>query len=490
MNESLTDLLASISGKLRIPQQCEESAWIDVMDPSTNKLIHRVVDAPVDLSAQFVSTAFDAQVKWERESPRVRGDIIRRAYEILISRREDVARVITAEMGKPFRESLTEVDFSAQYWKWFSEEAVRSYGTYREAPSGDARLITTRRAVGTCFLITPWNFPLAMAARKVAPALAAGCSVILKPASETPLTALLMADILYEAGVDRSLLQVITTSSTSAWSQAVMSDPRVKKVSFTGSTSVGSLIIKQSAQNITRLSLELGGDAPFIVLNDADLDRAVSAAIVAKFRNGGQACVAANRFLVQDGIADEFMSEFTRRVLEMSVGGGFDEHTEIGPLINRGARDSIDDLVSDAVGLGASVYARGGSLAGPGNFFSPSVLVNAPTHARIIGQEIFGPVALVRTFGSVDEAIDLANDTPYGLAAYVFSQDIDSAFGVASSLRTGTVGINKGLVADASSEFGGNDQSGYGREGGIEGIQDYQILRQFNLSASNDRWRF
>ena len=487
--DALVASLAGIGG-LRAPGLADRvDADFAVDDPATGAELARVADAPAQLASAVVDTAAGAQVVWEHRTPRERSNILLRASELMLADEDRLAAVMTLEMGKPLAESRTEVRFSAEYLRWFSEEAVRDYGTWREAPNGGARLVLTRRAVGVAVLITPWNFPLAMGARKAAPALAAGCTVILKPAALTPLSSLLLADLLHRAGVPEEALQVVTTTDSRGWSAGLMADARVRKVSFTGSTRVGSTIIRQSAEHVQKLSLELGGDAPFVVLDDADLERAVNGALTSKIRNGGQACVAANRILVQDGIADEFTQVLGERLAALRIGHGLDEGTVLGPLISPSAVASAQALVDDAAQRGAQVVLEGGTMAGAGHFFAPALIDEVPGDSDITATEIFAPVAAVRRFSTDAEGVALANATPYGLAGYVFSQDIDRAMGVASSLRTGVLGVNKGLVADATSEFGGNGYSGYGREGGIEGMTDFQVLRQFNIDAPAERWQ-
>lgn len=476
------EFLRTFSTHLRAPAiTAETDATFDVFDPATAKEIAKVADASPELSAQVMATAVLGFDEWRKQSDRSRSNVLLRAAELLLERRDVFAAMMTREMGKPFGEAQAEVNFSADYLRWYSEEAVRAYGGYRTAPAGGARLILSRAPVGPVLLITPWNFPLAMGARKAAAALAAGCSVILKPAELTPLTSLMFADLLYEAGVPETVFQVVTTSSSAAWSKALMADSRLKKVSFTGSTRVGSTLIQQSAQHVQKLSLELGGDAPFIVFDDADLDRAVSSAIVSKIRNGGQACVAANRFYVQSGIESEFVAELTRRMDALKVGSGFEQGVDMGPLISEQALDKVSSLVSEAIELGAERHTAAPSNRERGYFLDPVLLTGVSTEASIAEAEIFAPVATVNVFDSAEEVVHRANQSPFGLAGYVFSQDIDQAFGVAHALEVGVLGINKGLVADASSPFGGIGYSGYGREGGSEGMQDFQVLKQLNL---------
>lgn len=482
-DQVLADIRNSVS---RVQGEISPSGTFSVQDPATLQDIADVVDYPVDAADSFLETAVKSQRGWESESPRTRSQLLATARDLLIDRSELFAATITAEMGKPLAESRAEVRFTADYIEWFAGEALRSDGNYREAPNGGARLITSKRAVGVALLITAWNFPLVMGARKLAAALAAGCSAILKPAAETPLTSLLLAEVFADAGLPSGVLQVVTTSDAAAWSARLMADPRLRKVSFTGSTRVGSRIIEQSAPHIQSLSLELGGDAPFIVFDDADLEAAVEQAVVAKIRNGGQACVAANRFLVQDGIAPDFIREFVSRLQGLRVGDGFAEDSELGPLISEKAVLGASALLEDALGHGATVELEGGGTSDTGHFFRPALIRDASGEAMISRSEIFAPIAAVRTFTQASEAIELANDSPYGLAGFVFSQDIDRAFSVAHALHTGVLGINKGLAADATSEFGGTGYSGFGREGGVEGMADFQVTRMFNLNMAFD----
>ena len=482
-------LIAGLDRGVRVPGlDAAGFDTIEVIDPATGTGFVTIPDVPADAADHCLGVAERGLARWSSESPRTRSNALLRASQLLLERIELFAATMTREMGKPIDESRAEVRFSADYLRWYSEEAVRSAGGYREAPAGGARLIVTRQPVGIALLITPWNFPLAMGARKAAAALAAGCSVILKPAELTPVSSLLLADVLRDAGVPEEAFQVIATSNSSAWSRALMGDQRLKKVSFTGSTRVGSALIEQSAAHVQKLSLELGGDAPFIVFNDADLERAVASAVTSKIRNGGQACVAANRFLVQEGIAPEFIAEFSKRLAELSVGSGFEAGVDLGPLISAKARDEVAGLVGEAVELGAASELATAQVPEEGFFMSPTLLTDVPEASRIASAEIFAPIAVVGTFASDAEAVARANATPFGLAGYVFSQDIDRAFGVAHALEVGVLGINKGLVADASSPFGGLGYSGYGKEGGSEGMQDFQTVKQFNLDAPASRW--
>lgn len=481
--------LANFSTQLRTGVSATDLPRFSVTDPGSGEEIALVPDAPIELAEQILSDAVVAHQLWERESARSRSNVLLRASQLLLEREDIIAATITREMGKPLAESRAEVRFSADYFRWYSEEAPRDRGEYREVPGGGAKLIITRKAIGPALLITPWNFPLAMGARKAAAALAAGCSVILKPAELTPLSSLLLADVLADAGLPERVFQVVTTSSSSRWSAALMSDVRLRKISFTGSTRVGSLLIKQSAEHVQKLSLELGGDAPFIVCDDADLDRAVDAAMISKTRNGGQACVAANRFFVQRGIAADFISAFSERLSALQLGHGLDAASTLGPMISAKAKEATTALLHDAVQHGANTHLSGAATPGEGNFFAPQLITGVSQAAEISSAEIFAPIAMVAEFDQPGEAIAAANASPFGLASYVFSQDIDRAMSIAHSLQTGVLGINKGLVADASGPFGGTGYSGYGREGGTEGMQDFQVLRQFNLDAPAQRWQ-
>jgi succinate-semialdehyde dehydrogenase/glutarate-semialdehyde dehydrogenase len=454
----------------------------DVHDPATGEVIGSVADAGLDVAAAAVDVAYAAGREWAQASPRHRSDVLRHAYDLMIERAEDFALLITREMGKPLAEARGEVTYATDFVRWFADEAIRPGGSYRMSPYGDSRIASTRSPVGVCLLITPWNFPMAMAARKIAPALAAGCSVILKPAALTPLTSLLFADVLRTAGVPDGVVNVVTTSNSSALSTAVMADPRVRKVSFTGSTPVGMKLVEQGAKNLLRTSMELGGNAPFLIFDDADLERTVAGALVAKLRNGGQSCIAANRFLVQAGIADEFVAEFTRRMSAVTVGHGLGDGVGLGPVIDGRARTGIEELVRGSVAAGAELLSGGSSIDGDGSFFEPTVLDRVAPNSEIARAEIFGPVATITRFETQDEAIAIANDTPFGLASYVFSQDIDRAFGVADRLEAGMVGINQGVVSNVAAPFGGVKHSGLGREGGAEGLEEYQDIRFYNIA--------
>ncbi len=453
-----------------------------VDDPGTGTQIATVFDADADTAQRAVDIAAEAGREWAATTTRHRSDVLRRAYDLMVEQRDDLALLISREMGKPLAEAYGEFTYGSDFVRWYADEAVRPGGTVRPSPNGDGRLLSSRSPVGLCLLITPWNFPLAMATRKIAPALAAGCSVILKPAALTPLTSLLFADILREAGVPDGVVNIVTSSKASELSSTVMSDPRVRKVSFTGSTPVGVRLLEQAAVNVLRSSMELGGNAPFIVLDDADLEHSVAGAMKAKLRNGGQSCIAANRILVQEGIADAFTEAFTESMAKVTVGHAFGEGVELGPVIDRKAQNSMTELVDTALGQGASLLTGGVAIEADGHFFAPTVLDHVSADSTIAKTEIFGPVATITRFTTDTEAVALANDTPYGLAGYVFGQDLDRTLKVADRLETGMVGINQGVVSNVAAPFGGVKQSGLGREGGAEGLEEYQDTRFYNIA--------
>ncbi len=380
---------------------------------------------------------------------------------------------MTLEMGKPLAEARGEVTYGAEFFRWFSEEAVRIAGRYSVAPSGGTRLLTMKQPVGPVFAITPWNFPLAMGTRKIGPALAAGCTVVIKPAAQTPLTTLALAAVLIEAGLPDGVLNVITTSQSGKVSAPIIADPRLRKLTFTGSTGVGQKLIEQSAQNVLKVSMELGGNAPFVVFGDADLDKAVDGAMLAKMRNIGEACTAANRFIVHESVADEFSRRLAERMGAMTIGRGIDDGVTVGPLVDNAAIDKVTELVADAIDKGATVLTGGQAIDGPGHFYPPTVLTGVPTTAKVFREEIFGPVAPVITFSTDQDGIDKANDTEYGLVAYAFTENLTRALTVAEKLHTGMVGINQGIVSNPAAPFGGVKSSGLGREGGTEGIEEY-----------------
>jgi succinate-semialdehyde dehydrogenase/glutarate-semialdehyde dehydrogenase len=432
-----------------------------------------VADGTPDDALAALAAAHDAQADWGRHPPRERGEILRRAYEAMVERTDDLALLMTLEMGKPVAESKAEVSYAAEFFRWFAEQAVRIDGRFAVAPNGQGRLLVAKQPVGPCYLVTPWNFPAAMATRKIGPAVAAGCTMILKPAGSTPLSALAVAQILMEAGLPEGVLSVITSSSSSAVSKPVISDPRLRKLSFTGSTEVGRKLMEQASEQILRVSMELGGNAPFLIFDDADLDAAVEGAMIAKMRNIGEACTAANRFYAADSVAAEFVDRMAARMGALKVGRGTEPGVDVGPLIDDDQRGKVDELVQDAVGKGARTVVGGERMDGAGYFYAPTVLSDVPADARLLKEEIFGPVAPVRGFRSEDEAIAWANDTEYGLVAYVYTRDLGRAFRVMERLEYGMIGLNQGLVSNPAAPFGGIKHSGVGREGGYEGIEEY-----------------
>ena len=473
---SETDLLAAVPGQLFIGGQWRASAsgkTLDVHDPSTGKTIKKIADAtPADARAAMDAAA-NAQAGWAATAPRERGELLRRAFDLMQQRKEEFALLMTLEMGKPLSEARGEVGYGSEFLRWFSEEAPRIAGRYGTNPEGTGRMIVTQRPVGPCYLITPWNFPLAMATRKIAPALAAGCTVIIKPASLTPLTTLYFVKLLEEVGLPAGVVNVLTTSSSGAVSEPVLTDPRLRKLSFTGSTSVGVALLKQAADGVLRTSMELGGNAPFVVFEDADLDKAVDGAMIAKFRNIGQACTAANRFIVQESVAEEFAARVSARVKELRVGRGTEEGVGIGPLIDDRAVAKVSALVQDAVARGASLLIGGSAIDGDGTFFEPTVISGVVAGSDILREEIFGPVLSITTFTDEADAVRIANDTESGLVGYVFTRDLARGQRLIDSLDTGMMGLNVGVLSNAAAPFGGVKQSGLGREGGLEGIHEY-----------------
>ncbi len=457
-------------------------ATLPVDDPATGRVLAHVADASVADGAAALDAAVAAQADWARTAPRDRGEILRRAYETIVARADDFALLMTLEMGKPLAEARGEVAYGAEFFRWFSEEAVRIHGRYAVAPNGATRLMTMKQPVGPTLMITPWNFPLAMGTRKIGPAIAAGCTMVVKPASQTPLTMLLLAQVLVECGVPAGVLNVITTSHTGAVMEPIIRDPRLRKLTFTGSTEVGRRLVEQSAEGLLRLSMELGGNAPFIVFEDADLDRAVDGAMLAKMRNIGEACTAANRFLVHESVAAQFGQRFAERMGALRLGKGTVKGVDVGPLVDKKARDSVSALVDEAVAGGATVLTGGSALPGKGWFFQPTVLTNVPSTARIAVEEIFGPVAPISTFATEEEAIAAANDTAYGLVAYAFTRDLARALRVSEALEFGMVGINQGVVSNPAAPFGGVKASGFGREGGFEGIDEYLEVKYVGIA--------
>jgi succinate-semialdehyde dehydrogenase/glutarate-semialdehyde dehydrogenase len=454
-------------------REAGEGGTIPVEDPSTGETLIEVADATVDDAKAALGAAHEAFQSFRDRPPRERGDILRRAFDLITERADDLALLMTLEMGKPVAESKAEISYAANFFRWYSEEAVRINGRFTVNETGQGRVLTLRQPVGPCVFITPWNFPLAMGTRKIGPAIAAGCTMVVKPAKQTPLSMLMLAQILEEAGLPGGVLNVITAMSSGRTMEPLIRDPRTRKLSFTGSTEVGRTLIEQSAEQILRVSMELGGNAPFLIFEDADLDAAVEGALIAKMRNIGEACTAANRFHVAGDVADDFARRLAARMSEMKVGRGTDPDVKVGPLIDDDQRGKVAELVDDARSKGAEVLVGGSRIDGAGYFYEPTVLADVPEGARLLDEEIFGPVAPVRGFASEDEAIAAANATDFGLVAYVYTKDIDRAFRVIESLETGMIGLNQGMVSNAGAPFGGVKHSGFGREGGPEGLHEY-----------------
>jgi succinate-semialdehyde dehydrogenase/glutarate-semialdehyde dehydrogenase len=470
------ELLAKVPTQLYIGGQWVDGSagrTIDVTDPATGDAIATIADASPEDGIRALDAAVAAAAEWAATPARTRGELLRSAWELLRERADEFALLMTLEMGKPLAEAKGEVTYGGEFLRWFAEEAPRIMGRYGPNPEGTGRMIVTQRPVGPCFFITPWNFPLAMATRKIAPALAAGCTVVVKPATLTPLTTLYFVKLLEEVGVPAGVVNVFTTSTSNAVSEPIIRDPRLRKLSFTGSTPVGRALLEQAAQGVLRTSMELGGNAPFIVFEDADLDAAVDAAMLAKFRNIGEACTAANRFLVHADVAEEFTRRVTERVAAMKVGRGTEEGVAIGPLIDDKAVAKASELVADAVAKGATVTTGGSKVDGPGTFYQPTVVSGVTAASDILREEIFGPVLAISTFTDEADAVRRANDTEYGLVSYVFTKDLARGQRMIDQLETGMMGLNVGVVSNAAAPFGGVKQSGLGREGGLEGIHEY-----------------
>jgi succinate-semialdehyde dehydrogenase / glutarate-semialdehyde dehydrogenase len=445
----------------------------DVIDPATGDVLQTVANGTVEDAIAAVDAAASAAPAWAATAPRQRGEILRRAYQLMTERADELARLISQENGKALPDALGEVLYAAEFFRWYSEEAVRIPGTLATAPSGTNKILVQYRPAGVCVLVTPWNFPAAMATRKIGPALAAGCTMVLKPASDTPLTALALAGLLAEAGVPDGVVNVLPARRSGAVVSAMLHDDRVRKLSFTGSTEVGRVLLREAADRVLNVSMELGGNAPFLVFADADLDAAVEGAMIAKMRNAGEACTAANRIYAQAPVAEEFARRLADRMSALTLGPGTADGVQVGPLVNREAVDKVDELVRDAVARGATVVTGGGRPDRDGCFYQPTVLTEVPPGAELLREEIFGPVAPVVSFDTEDEAIRLANDTEYGLVAYLYTGDLARGLRVSERLEAGMVGLNRGLVSDPAAPFGGVKQSGIGREGGREGILDY-----------------
>jgi succinate-semialdehyde dehydrogenase / glutarate-semialdehyde dehydrogenase len=444
-----------------------------VQDPATGEPLCEIADATPDDAVAALDAAVAKQADWAATPPNERGEILWRAFEMLNERADDLALLMTLEMGKAVAESKAEIAYSAEFFRWFSGEALRIDGNYKVAGNAASRVLVMRQPVGPSFFITPWNFPNAMGTRKLGPAIAAGCTIVMKPAQLTPLSMLALAQILEECGLPPGVLNVITSSSSSAVAAPIIGDSRLRKLSFTGSTEVGRKLIAQAADQVLNVSMELGGNAPFLIFDDADLDAAVEGAMIAKMRNIGEACTSANRFHVAESVAGDFADRLAQRMGALKVGRGTEEGIDVGPLIDEDQRDKVSELVEDAVAKGATAVVGGSRLDGAGYFFEPTVLGNVTAEARLLKEEIFGPVAPITSFESEQQAIAAANDTEYGLVAYVFTRDLKRALRVCEGLETGMIGLNQGMVSNAGAPFGGVKQSGIGREGGNEGIDEY-----------------
>ncbi|MCG3750990.1 NAD-dependent succinate-semialdehyde dehydrogenase [Amycolatopsis sp. Poz14] len=445
----------------------------DVQDPSTGEVLCQVADAGPEDGLAALDAAVAAQADWAAVAPRERGEILRRAYDKLIERRDELALLMTLEMGKPLAEAAGEITYAAEFFRWFAEEAVRIDGGYAVAPNGNGRFLIARQPVGPTLLITPWNFPMAMGTRKIGPAVAAGCTMVIKPAAQTPLSMLALTQILADAGLPEGVLNVVTTKDAGGVMEPLIRDGRARKLSFTGSTGVGRKLLEQCAEKVLRTSMELGGNAPFVVFDDADLNAAVEGAMQAKMRNIGEACTAANRFYVQRGVAEEFSRRLTERMQALPMGRGTDEGVVVGPLIDEAAVKKVTELVKDATDKGARVLTGGSRVDGPGHFYPATVLTDVPVDARLASEEIFGPVAPITPFDTEDEAVEKANDTEFGLVSYLFTSDLKRALRVSERLEAGMIGLNQGIVSNPAAPFGGVKQSGLGREGGTVGIEEF-----------------
>jgi len=492
MNATTSGHSAQAEALERVPRQLLIGGrWRDasgggtlaVEDPSTGEALADVADARAEDALAALAAAAEAQGQWAVHPPRERGEILRRAFEAIVRRTDELALLMTLEMGKSLAESRAEISYAAEFFRWFSEEAVRVHGRYMVNTTGTGRILTMRQPVGPCVFVTPWNFPTAMGTRKIAPAIAAGCTMVVKPAQQTPLSMLALAQILANAGLPGGVLNVITAKRAGEVIEPLLKDPRTRKLSFTGSTEVGRRLIEQSAEQILRVSMELGGNAPFLVFEDADLDAAVDGAMLAKMRNVGEACTAANRFHVHESLADEFARRLAERMGALKVGRGTDPDTDVGPLIDGAQRDKVAALVDDASRRGARVLLGGERVGERGYFYAPTVLAEVPDDARLLAEEVFGPVAPIAAFSSDEQAIEAANRTEYGLVAYVYTRDLERAFRVCEAIETGMVGLNQGVVSNPAAPFGGVKQSGFGREGGFEGIGEYLETKYVALAT-------
>ena len=458
------------------------SSTFDVLNPATDEVLVSVANATGADAIAALDAACAVQESWAATPARERGEILRSVFETIIAKADDIATLMTLEMGKVVAESLGEVKYGAEFFRWFAEEAVRIHGRFTPSPAGTGRIVVTKQPVGPCYAITPWNFPLAMGTRKIGPALAAGCTMIVKPAQETPLTMLLLAKLIGDAGLPQGVLSVLPSNQPREVTTALMDDGRLRKMSFTGSTGVGKALLKQSADGLLRTSMELGGNAPFVVFDDADVDAAVEGAMLAKMRNGGEACTAANRLYVARPLLDDFTDKFVKKMGELTIGNGLDPSSKLGPLVNPKQVQTVQELVDDAVEKGAAVALGGQAPGGPGNFYPATVLTDVPPNARILKEEVFGPVAPIVGFDTEEEGVAAANDTEYGLAAYIYTQSLDRALRVAESINAGMVGVNRGVISDPAAPFGGVKESGFGREGGFEGIDEYLDVKYIALT--------
>ena len=482
-NPDVSRLLASVPTGLWIGgEERSAKSTFDVLNPATDEVLATLANADAADAVAALDAACAVQHEWAATPARERGEILRSVFEMIIDRADDFATLMTLEMGKVLAESMGEVKYGAEFFRWFAEEAVRIHGRYTPSPAGTGRIVVTKQPVGPCYAITPWNFPLAMGTRKIGPALAAGCTMIVKPAQETPLTMMLLAKLIDDAGLPKGVLSVLPSNQPREVTTALIEDGRLRKMSFTGSTGVGKALLKQSSDALLRTSMELGGNAPFVVFDDADVDAAVEGAMLAKMRNGGEACTAANRLYVATPLLEDFTDKFVKKMGEMNIGNGLDPSTKLGPLVNPKQVASVQELVNDAVEKGAKVAVGGQAPGGPGNFYPATVLTDVPPNARILKEEVFGPVAPIVGFDTEEQGIAAANDTEYGLASYIYTQSLDRALRVAEAIASGMVGVNRGVISDPAAPFGGVKESGFGREGGFEGIDEYLDVKYIALT--------
>ncbi len=479
------DVIEAVDGRLLIGGEWRDASGgesFEVEDPSTGESLCEVADGTPDDARAALDAACEAQAEWAASPPNDRAEILQKAFELMSERADDLAMLMTLEMGKTLTESKAEIAYAAEFFRWNSGEALRAAGYFKPAGNGTGRVLVMRQPIGPCYFITPWNFPTAMGTRKIGPAIAAGCTMVMKPAQKTPLSMLALAKLLEECGLPGGVLNVITSSSSGDISEPLLSDSRLRKLSFTGSTEVGRKLIEQSAENVLKVSMELGGNAPFVVFEDADIDAALDGAMIAKMRNVGEACTSANRFHVHESVAEQFAARLAERMGALKVGRGVEDGVEVGPLIDDEQRSKVHELVEDAVGKGAGALVGGSKLDGAGYFYEPTVLGDVPDDARLLQEEIFGPVAPIRTFSSDEEAIEAANATEYGLVAYVYTRDLKRSLRVCEGLETGMIGLNQGMVSNAGAPFGGVKASGVGREGGNEGILEYLETKYVAIS--------